>query len=141
MHLVKFFLLTLCIGLVVNIIPAYTETSNDKLLVSTDYYQFKPDQKVPRLIKQPNGPFAVMVFEEYALGVHIGVIYFEQMGNPLDGKWWISERFWDDRNWGSDITSLYWSPDSKFLFIGTSQNYGDGGLFRLNLIEKKYTKI
>ncbi|MBN1254180.1 MAG: hypothetical protein JXA50_02800 [Deltaproteobacteria bacterium] len=141
MRLVKIFLLMLFLGVVVHITSAYAETSNDKLLVCTDYYQFKPEQKDPRLIKQPNGPFAVMVFQEYALGVHIGIIYYDQMGNPLDGKWWISERFWDDRNWGSDITSLCWGSDGKFLYVGTSQIYGDGGLFRINLFEKQYTRI
>ena len=36
------------------------------------------------------------------------VVYYDKMRNPMDKKWWISERFWQNRKWGADIKSLCW---------------------------------
>jgi len=80
-----------------------------------------------------DGPFAAMIFDEYALAIHACVLYYDNMGNPMNEKCWISERVWCDRKWGSDITSLFWCPNGKCLYIGTSLVYGDGGVFRLDL--------
>ena len=63
------------------------------------------------------------------------------MGNPLNEKWTISDRAWCNGEWGSDITSLYWSPNGQCLYIATSIVYGDGGVFRLDLFNKKFMKI
>jgi hypothetical protein len=82
-----------------------------------------------------------MVFDEYALGLNIGVIYYEQMGIPSDGNWWLSERFWSDRLWSSNVTSILWGPKGQFLYVATSRIYGDGSVFRLNLKEKSAKKI
>src|SRR5262249_19834685 len=60
------------------------------------------------LFQQAKGPFAVMLFNEFALGNHIGVIYYGQMANPADGKWWISQRFWQAQPWNEDVTSFAW---------------------------------
>jgi hypothetical protein len=92
------------------------------------------------LSKQPNGPFAAMLFNEFAQGTHIGIIYYKQMGSPADGRWWISERFWQGDPWSADITSFAWDRSGKYLFIGTSEVYGDGGLFRLDLYKKEYSR-
>jgi hypothetical protein len=86
-----------------------------------------------RVLKQPNGPFAVMTFNEGALGVNIGVIYYDKMRVPADGNWWISERFWSDRLWSSDVTNILWGPSGKYLYVSTSRIYGNGGVFRLDL--------
>jgi hypothetical protein len=94
-----------------------------------------------RIIKQPNGPFAAIIFNEDALAIHACIIYYDNMGNPKNEKWDISERTWCSRKWGSDITSLYWCPNGKCLYIGTSLVYGDGGVFRLDLYSKKVTKV
>lgn len=93
------------------------------------------------LYQQTNGPFAVMVFNEFALGEHIGVIYYSQMANPADGKWWISQRFWQARPWNEDVTSFAWDNNGKFLYVATSGVYGDGGLFRLDLHQKTYARL
>jgi hypothetical protein len=93
------------------------------------------------IFRQPNGPFAVMLFNEFALGTHFGIIYYQQMGNPADEKWWISERFWQENPWNANITSLAWSHDGKYLYVGTSEVYGDGGLFKLYLFNKTYSRL
>ncbi len=94
-----------------------------------------------RIIKQPNGPFAAMIFDEFALGIHLCIIFYDQMGIPSNGKWSISDRAWCNEKWGSDITSIYWSPNGKCIYVGTGSIYGDGGVFRLDLYTKAFTKI
>ncbi len=93
------------------------------------------------IINQPNGPFALMLFNEFALGSHIGIIYYQQMANPAAGKWWISERFWQEKPWSDCVTSFVWGHDGKYLYVGTSEVYGNGGSFKLNLLEKTYTRL
>ena len=121
--------------------PTFAASSAGELVVTAQHYIFGPNQEIPRIVKQTNGPFAAMLFQEYAQGLHLGIIYYDQMGDPMDGKWWISERFWHDRDWGAAITSLYWSSDGKSLYVATDRVYGDGGIFRLDLYEKKFEKI
>ena len=94
-----------------------------------------------RIIKQPNGPFAAMIFDEYALGIHLCIIFYDQMGMPSNGKWSISDRTWCNEKWGSDITSIYWCPNGKRIYVGTSSVYGDGGVFRLDLYTKAFKKV
>jgi hypothetical protein len=89
------------------------------------------------LFLQPNGPFAVMAFDESALATHIGVIYYGSMGDPVDGDWGITDRFWQDRHGGSDVYSFAWGPDGNTLFVSTGEVYGEACVFRLNLRERK----
>jgi hypothetical protein len=129
--------ITILLILIVSLLAiqnTYAESTNSDLLIDIQKTE-------SRLIKQPNGPFAVMLFDEYAQGKHIGIIYYDQMGSPMDGKWWISERFWQSREWGSDVTSICWSPNGKYLYVGTSRVYGDGGVFRLDLRQKTADRI
>jgi hypothetical protein len=126
-------LLVLIITLI-GIQNTYAESTNPNLLSDIE-------KTGSRLIKQPNGPFAVMLFDEFALGKHIGVIYYDQMGSPMDEKWWISERFWQSREWGSDVKSICWSPNGRYLYVATSRVYGDGGVFRLNLRLKTAERV
>ncbi len=125
-------LLVLVLPLIIQ--NTYAESTNPNLLPDIEKTE-------SRLIKQPNGPFAVMLFNESAQGIHIGVIYYDQMGIPMDGNWWISERFLHSREWGSDVKSICWSPNGKYLYVATSRVYGDGGVFRLNLRLKTAERI
>lgn len=93
------------------------------------------------LVKQPVGPFAAMIFYEDALGVQVGVIYLDIMGIPVQGKWHLSDRFWQDKKWASDATSIAWSSEGSYLYVATSSIYGDGGVFQLDLFEKKSERI
>jgi hypothetical protein len=124
----------------VGVILAQSEVEKGTLLATSDLFRMD-DVRKHRIIRQPNGPFAAMIFDEDALAIHLCVIYYDHMGGPINEKWDISERAWCSRKWGSDITSLYWCPNRKCLYIGTSLVYGDGGVFRLDLYNKKFTKI
>ena len=98
-------------------------------------------KKQGTIFKQPNGPFAVMLFNEFALGANIGIIYYKQMGQPTRGEWWISNRFWQSKPWSECITSFAWSTNGKHLYIGTSEVYGDGGSFKIDLLNKSHTRL
>jgi hypothetical protein len=118
--------------------PVYCQT----LLADSSNLAYLPDmEQESRIIHQPNGPFAIMVFDEAAQGKHIGVIYYDQMSVPMIGKWWIAERFWQDRLWGSDVKSIGWSPLGDYLYVATASVYGNGGVFKLDLKKKTSVKI
>ena len=122
------------------VVSAQSEAEKGSFLATGDLFRMD-DVRKHRIIRQPNGPFAAMIFDEDALAIHLCVIYYDHMGGPINEKWDISERAWCNGKWGSDITSLYWCPSGKCLYIGTSLVYGDGGVFRLDLYNKKFTKV
>ncbi len=109
------------------------------------------------LYLQPNGPVAVMLFCEDAVGDYIGLVYYGHMEapTPLDfvrklseaekksfySIWSLGNRMWQEPIWASDLTSYAWGPDGTKLYIATSEIYGAGGLYELDLIRKKYKQI
>ena len=82
-----------------------------------------------------------MFFNEDALGIYCSVIYYSVMSSPKDGAWDISNRLWQDPIWSSDVTGVAWAPSGNYLYISTSEIYGDGGLFCLNLKDKTYERL
>ncbi len=99
----------------------------------------------PGLHHQPNGPFAVLVFCEDALGDHIGVVYEDRMGAPeserYGPRWRLADRLWQEERWASDVTSYAWSPDANHLFVATSNIYGSGAVFDLDLRDRSVTQV
>jgi hypothetical protein len=95
------------------------------------------------LYRQPNGGgAAVVVLDcESALGVTVGVVCF---GAPnldcLKEPWW-DKRFWQDSRWANDVTAFAWDPNGKCLYVSTSEIYGDGGLFALDLQNRRFTSV
>ena len=91
----------------------------------------------------PKGPFAVMVYCEDALGVYLAVIHAKPIGAPAvqSGKWSLENRYWFDPVWASDVTGFKWAADGLKLLVSTSEIYGSGGLFELDLFNRKYTQI
>jgi hypothetical protein len=93
----------------------------------------------PTIIKQPNGPFVVIFFNNYAHGYYIGVTWLDMMRGPGHGKgvWRMVDRFWQEAEWASDVTSFAWSADSRYLYVATHGVYGNGGLYRLDLYARQ----
>ncbi len=94
--------------------------------------------------EQPNGPFAVIVFCEGALGNYIALYYKEIMRNPLSPKypkWMLGNRVWEDSEWGSDVTGFVWGSAGDNLYVATSNIYGEGGLFDVDLKSRKASKM
>ena len=107
---------------------------------------FKPIEIGPKECKQqiyhqPNGPFALNVFCEDALGSHIGIVYYKNMSQPIKDAWQITDRYWQLSEWGSDATSFCWDPSGNYLFISTSAIYGSGKVFVLDLYNRIATEI
>jgi hypothetical protein len=109
------------------------------------------------LNKQPNGPMAIINFCEDALGTYIALLYYDPMGAPSPTRffkevskeeqehyyevWSLDNRMWQEQIWGSDVTSYAWHPNGTKLFVATSNIYGSGSLYELDLLRKKYKQI
>jgi hypothetical protein len=102
-------------------------------------YRFVDSPK--RIIRQPDGKFAVVVFPESALGTHCIVAYFGVMGSPKEDSWRINDRSWQSDVWSSYVTGMAWSPNGRLLYISTDGTYGDGGLFQLDLRQRSFVKV
>ena len=86
--------------------------------------------------EQPNGLFAVYVFCDDALGTNIS-IFLKDLGAPLRGPYTLTKRFWQNEEWGADVTSFAWLPDHKTLLLATSAIYGSGKVYKINLETKQ----
>ena len=122
---------SLLIGLVLSVLFSIS-ASGDPLLEKWD---FRSGGCHSDLYRQPNGPFAVVLFCEDALGAYLAVVYIEPIGSPAteNGRWKLNDRYWHDDLWGSDVTGFRWAKDGKYLFVSTSRIYGSGGFFELSL--------
>lgn len=102
-------------------------------LFSAQIIPASPRHCKPGIHEQPNGPFAVMLFCEDALGSHLGVIYYKTMSNPVYESWSLTDRFWQQQEWGADVTGFAWDDTGKYLFVSTSPIYGSGAVYALDL--------
>src|SRR5438874_12393951 len=82
--------------------------------------------------QQTKGPFAVFVFCDDAEGTNIAVFYSE-LGDPRFEKWTLARRFWQSEKWGADVQSIAWMPNRNFLVVSTSEMYGTGAVYLLDL--------
>ena len=89
---------------------------------------------------QPHGPFGVYVFCDDALGTNIAVFY-PQLGDPIYEKWTLTRRFWQDGPWSADVSALGWVPGRNLLVVATSEIYGTGAVYLLNLEKQTYTEL
>jgi hypothetical protein len=100
---------------------------------------------------------AIILFCEDALGIYIGLVYYDNMTSPVPDlfykrlsetekkayykTWSLDNRMWQASIWASDVTSYAWSPDGDNLYVGTSNIYGSGGLYELDLVRRQYKQI
>jgi hypothetical protein len=124
-----------------NLIIAFLIVASLSSTQAGEVINLGPEKCKHGLLFQPNGPFAVMLFCEDALGDHIGVTYYTPMGVPYQGKWSLTDRFWQHADWGADVTALAWDNTGKFLFVTTSSIYGSGAVYCLDLMNRKATKL
>ncbi len=128
----------------------------DNVRESAVIWNHENDGCNPGLYKQPNGPMAIMVFCEHALGIYIGLVYYDNMAGPIPDEfykklpeaekktyktWSLDNRMWQAPIWAADVTSYAWSPDGNKLYVGTSDIYGSGGLYELDLVRRQYKQI
>jgi hypothetical protein len=119
--------------------------ANTKVTISKTDYLFTIKDGNIGIHKQPNGPFAIYYCSESDQGNYIGVIYYNRMGSPIfplnKPVWRNADRFWQDEEWAADVNNIAWGPDGKYLYVATSNIYGSGGVFELNLLEKKSKRV
>ena len=80
------------------------------------------------LYSQPKGKFKVAVFNDDAVGTHIGVIFHE----PHQKDW-----YWQEPEWSQDVTAFWWGLGGNYLYVSTSEIYGTGAVYELDLVKKK----
>ena len=88
-----------------------------------------------------NTPYSILVSCEDALGNQIGLIHTGKMKSPRYGDWGLADRFWQDEEWANDVTAYAIAPSARALFVSTSEVYGAGGVFRLDLSSRKHERI
>ena len=84
---------------------------------------------------QPRGNFAISVFCDDALGTNIA-IFLNDLHGPFRGKYALYQRYWQNYEWGADVTSFVWMPEDT-LIISTSRIYGSGKVLKLDLENQK----
>jgi|GEM_PF-5085980 len=117
--------------------PTALAQSGEKL----DTLIVEPSTLEDRTSIQPDGPFAVLFFNEDALGTQIGVIYYGLMRSPKNGSWSLTDRFWQKEDWSMDVTTIAWGPNGKYLYVATSGTYGVGAVYELDLYSRIYRQI
>ena len=109
------------------------------------------------LHKQPNGPMAIILFCEDAVGTYIGLVYYDSLEGPASLQffsrlseteketyykiWSLGNRMWQNSLWASDVTSYAWGQDGTKLYVATSGIYGSGALYELDLVRKRHKQI
>ena len=88
--------------------------------------------------KLTNSPYSLLTFCEGALGSYLAIIYSDKMLAPADGAWGLNDRYWQHDLWGQDVTSYYFDSQKALLYVATSEIYGEGGIYRLDLRNKKF---
>lgn len=97
------------------------------------------------LHSQSNNDYSVFIFCDDALGTNIGIVLTKRGVSPVSSlqpnSWGITNRFWQDGPWCTDVQDVFWSPSGNFLYVATSGIYGDGGLFELDLLNREYARV
>jgi hypothetical protein len=92
---------------------------------------------------QPGGgPFAVLLFCDDAAGSHLAAAcYAPGCGEAHGQAWSLSNRVWQGAPWSDDVTAFAWDPNGTCLYVSTSETYGTGQLFALNLHTRHYSAV
>ncbi len=119
-------------------------SDNQSLLILNQSEQSKNHHPAPSntISRQPNGPFLVLALCEMGFGCSMTLVCYrpglcEKTIGP-DGAahfsgWRFDDRIWQQARWSSDVTGAAWSCDGGSLFVSTSDVYGSGALFQIEL--------
>jgi len=91
----------------------------------------------PGLHRLGDSQFALFTSCEGALGNYIAIIMNGRWSEYGSKSWDIGDRFWYEHSWGKDVTSTYFYASENVLYVSTSSVYGNGGIYKLDLISKK----
>ena len=110
--------------------------SNDSIKVSPKFCKHG--------LNQPGrGDFAVFVFCDDALGTQIGIILTKPGVGPIEltGKWSITNRFWQEGPWMTNVKEYVWAKSGNYLYVVTSEVYGEEAFYELNLRQRRAVKL
>lgn len=93
------------------------------------------------LTKLNSSPYSIFSFCEDTLGNYLAIVYYEKMSLPVDGSWSLSDRVWQNEEWSKDVVSYFYDCENSVIFVSTSEIYGEGGIYRLDLEKRKYEKL
>ena len=89
---------------------------------------------------QANGPFALMVSCEDALGKYASLLYYKSMQQPTLGAWSMDERTWRQKQWGNGVIDFAWVGGNELL-VSVGIESDDPGVYWVSLNEKRSMKI
>lgn len=95
-------------------------------------------------INQPlNGDFAVFVFCDDGLGTQIGIILTKPGVGKIEQNtdWSITNRFWQEGLFMTDVIDITWSHSKNYLYVTTSEVYSDGSFYELDLRKRIAKKV
>ncbi len=93
-------------------------------------------------LSDPTKRKGVMVFCDDAMGTTIGVVATDlPKSNDLEAGWLQERRFWQEKAWCINVTSLGWSEDGRYLFVATSDIYGSGEIYQLDIKKRRAAVI
>jgi hypothetical protein len=99
-----------------------------------------PRKCIQGLYHQPGDAFAAVLFCDDAAGSSLGVVCYS--GSTCDqSPWQLASRFWQEERWARDVTAFAWDPDGTCLYVSTSEIYGEGDLFALDLLKQKVIRV
>ena len=105
-------------------------------LEAQDVISIDPRDCQPGIHSQVQGPFALQVFCDDALGTNIAV-FLSDLGAPLAGKYSLGDRFWQGEEWNLDVTAYAWLGGDRLL-LSTSRVYGSGRVYLLDLAAQSW---
>ncbi len=119
-------------------VPSLSATAHSAILPRG--VVLRPGDGDTRLVLQPGGPYAVMIFRDGALGDRLAIVHLGPMAAARDSAWTLDERFWQEPLWSADANALVWSSDGLALYISTG-DHGSGGVFRLDLRNRRTRRL
>ena len=101
---------------------------------------FHPGDVAGGRVRQPNGPFELLLFPLDHGADYIGIVHDDTLAIG-DTAWAPDRRFWQDREWCADVTALAWAPDGRHLYVSTGGALGSGAVSRLDLVARRVSRI
>ncbi|MCB0220695.1 MAG: hypothetical protein KDH09_13430 [Chrysiogenetes bacterium] len=90
--------------------------------------------------KSPDGVFALYVFCDDAAGVHVGIVCVK-LECERYVRWDAANRFWQEKEWASDVREYVWLDGGSRLLVGTSEIYGTGLCYVLDIPTRLATAL
>jgi len=90
----------------------------------------------------PTHRSGVVVFGDDATGTTVGVVKTTNWASDdVERGWRQDRRFWQEKEWSLNVTSFGWSRDGRYLFVATSDIYGTGEVYQLDVDRRRWAVL